>query len=265
MNPMVALVVFLGIFFFSLPILRNSGAAMFFNLDALLIIIGGSVIALVIGFPFRRIRRAVDHIFWAFQRENKKEELIQDILMMARLHRKGEIREMERRLAEVRHDEFRLGIQLLINRHTPEEIQGALERESMDRGREVLLTQNLLKTLAKLTPALGLAGTVVSLIQMFDRFESIETLTPLMAVALLSTFYGVILSNLFILPLSSKLKEKSLTEGSLMEVVWEGLKAIQAGEHPLKIEEQLSGVHLGAPEDRPLPEGTPAWQPVKIR
>jgi len=265
MNPVLTVIVSLGALFFILPIIRDSGPAMFFNPDALLIILGGSLIALVLGFPYRRVRAALGHLNWAFKPEEKKEDLLQDILFMARLHRKGAIREMERRLPEIRNDYLRLGFQLLLSRHTPPEIQGALERESAERGREILLTQNLLKTLAKLTPALGLAGTVVSLIKMFDRFQSIETLTSLMAVALLSTFYGVILSNLVILPLSSKVKEKALAEETLLDLTIEGLLAVHAGEHPLKIEERLAGLSVYTPNETVVVAATPAWQTVKTR
>jgi chemotaxis protein MotA len=264
MNPLVTLIVSMGIFFFLLPIIRHTGPEMFFNLDALLIIISGTLIGTFVGFPTRRIRMAWLHIKESFQKPGDKAGLVKDIMWMSRMYLKGNIREIENNQNEIRDEYFRLGIRLLINHHSLEEIQKALERVSAERSANYLLSQNLLKTLAKLTPALGLAGTIISLIKMFDHFQSIETITPLMAVALMSTFYGVIISNLIMLPLSSKLRERAILNEMMMDMSLEGLFGISQGEHPLKIEERLVGLEAQLePSHIPGVDSLP-WGEVKI-
>ncbi len=241
MSPLITIILSVGIFFFILPIIRNTGAGMFFNLDALLIIGSGTLIGLFVGFPAQRIKIAFLHIKESFGDREDRPSLLKEILLMAGLYKRGNIRELERRQEEIKNDFFRLGMHLLINQHPLEEIKNVLEREMALRIVNQNLSQNILKTLARLTPALGLAGTIISLIKMFDRFQSIETMTPMMAVALMSTFYGVIIANLVMLPLSSKLKEKAILSESLMVMTIEGLVAISEREHPLKIEEKLAG------------------------
>lgn len=265
MNPLVTLIVSLGIFFFMLPIIRHTGPEMFINLDALLIIFSGTLIGLFVGFPARRIKMAIQHVRETFKEQGDKSGLLKDILLMARMYKKGNIREMERRQAEVKDEFFRLGIQLLINQHPMEAIRNVLERETAERTVNYHLSQNILKTLAKLTPALGLAGTIISLIKMFDQFQSIETITPMMAVALMSTFYGVIISNLIMLPLSSKLKERAILNETMMEMGLEGLMAISRGEHPLKIEEKLAGLCPLPEIPAPVSGKSLVWNEVKIR
>ena len=242
MNPLIVIILSMGIFFFMLPIIRNTGAEMFFNLDALLIIGSGTLIGLFIGFPVRRIKIAFLHVKESFGDRGDRTSLLKEILLMAGIYKRGNIREIERKQAEIGDDFFRMGMYLLINQHPLDEIKNVLEREMALRIVNQNLSQNILKTLARLTPALGLAGTIISLIKMFDHFQSIETMTPIMAVALMSTFYGVIISNLIMLPLSSKLKEKAILSESLMAMTIEGLAAISEKEHPLKIEEKLAGV-----------------------
>ena len=242
MNPLITLILSLGIFFFILPIIRNTGAEMFFNLDALLIIGSGTLIGLFVGFPVHRIKAAFLHVKESFGDRGDRISLLKEILLMAGIYKRGNIRELERRQGEIKDDFFRMGMHLLINQHPLEEIKNVLAREMALRIVNQNLSQNILKTLARLTPALGLAGTIISLIKMFDHFQSIETMTPIMAVALMSTFYGVIIANLIMLPLSSKLKEKAILSESLMAMTIEGLVAISEKEHPLKIEEKLAGV-----------------------
>lgn len=264
MNLVIPLIISAGIFFFMLPIIRNTGAEIFFNLDALLIISSGTLIGLLVGFPLKRIKAVFTHIKEAFRDRGDREELLQSILIIARIYKKGNIQELERRLGQVRDDFFRLGINLLINHHPVAAIKEILEREMVLRAVDYNLSQNILKTLARLTPALGLAGTIISLIKMFDHFKSVETMTPMMAVALMSTFYGVIIANLIMLPLSSKLKEKAILSESLMAMTIESLTAISEREHPLKIQEKLTGfgerkTPLALPTRRPS-----VWREMEV-
>jgi chemotaxis protein MotA len=264
MNPLIPLIVSVGIFFFVLPIIRNTGVEMFLNLDALMIIGSGTIIGLFVGFPVKRIKAVFIHLKEAFTDREDRESLLKNILTMARMYRKGNIRELEHRLEGVRDDFFRLGMTLLINHHPLGEIKNVLEREMALRIVNVNLSQNILKTLARLTPALGLAGTIISLIKMFDHFQSVETMTPMMAVALMATFYGVIIANLIMLPLSSKLKERAILSESIMSMTIEGLTAISEGEHPLKIEEKLGGLD-GLQETATVPVGRNLdWKEMKI-
>jgi chemotaxis protein MotA len=263
MNPLIAIILSLGIFFFILPIIRNTGAEMFFNLDALLIIGSGTLIGLFVGFPAQRIKTAFLHVKESFGDRGNRISLLNEILLMAGIYKRGNIRELERRQGEIKDDFFRMGMHLLINQHPLEEIKNVLEREMALRIVNQNLSQNILKTLARLTPALGLAGTIISLIKMFDHFQSIETMTPMMAVALMSTFYGVIIANLIMLPLSSKLKEKTILSESLMAMTIEGLVSISEREHPLKIEEKLAGVCGVKEAPALLPRRDMAWGELK--
>lgn len=116
-----------------------------------------------------------------------------------------------------------------------------MEREMAARIVSLNLSQNVLITMARLTPSFGLAGTVISLIKIFKHFQSFEMIIPVMAIALISTFYGVVLSNLILLPLSAKIKESAITCEEQMQIVIEGIIEVSKGENPFKIEEKLLG------------------------
>jgi chemotaxis protein MotA len=264
MNLLMTLIIACGIFFFLFPIIRNADAEMFFNLDALMIIGSGTIVGLLVGFPQKRIRMALVHIKESFQKQGDREALLKSILSMAWIYKKGNIRELEAKLGEIRDDFFRLGMTLLINHHPIDEIHGVLEREMDIRIVNYNLSQNILKTLARLTPALGLAGTIISLIKMFDQFKSVEAMTPIMAVALMSTFYGVIIANLIMLPLASKLKEKTILCESLMTLTVEGLRAISDREHPMKIEERLAGIQRLVEDRKASEEKRAIWPEMEV-
>ncbi|MBF0488190.1 MAG: MotA/TolQ/ExbB proton channel family protein [Nitrospirae bacterium] len=229
----VALVVF--------SVFRGMEFSVLFNADALIIVVGGTIIGMLLGFPIERLNKTLKDIVKSFKDHTTKESLIEEILHIARINRNSGIRALERGLDEIRDDFLKFGANLIVNNYNEKTIREIMEREMASRIVNQSFSQNVLKTLARLMPSLGLAGTVVSLIKMFKDFSSVETLAPLMAVALMSTFYGVVLANLAALPLCAKLKESSIRAGSLMIVAIEGISAISNMEHPLKIEERLTG------------------------
>jgi chemotaxis protein MotA len=151
------------------------------------------------------------------------------------------IRNLENKMKGIDDDFLRLGLKLLINNYGGREIKNIMEREMIHRIINRSFSQNLLKTVARLTPSFGLAGTVISLIKMFKHLETIDAIAPMMAVALMSTFYGVIIANLVMLPLCAKLKEKAIESEAIMNITIEGILAINNMEHPLKIEERIGG------------------------
>jgi chemotaxis protein MotA len=136
---------------------------------------------------------------------------------------------------------LKLGVNLLINNYDVKEIKNIMVREIDLKTVNYNFSQNVLKTVARLTPSLGLVGTVISLVKMFKNFESVDPIAPIMAVALMSTFYGVVIANLIVLPVCAKMKERAIVSETLMHITIEGILAVKDMEHPLKIEERIRG------------------------
>ncbi len=226
---------------FVVTVFRDISMSTIFNLDAFLIVIGGTSISLLVGFPTRRISDTIDDVIKAYSKEKNKEDLTRDIVAISKLHGKATIRDIEKKMEDIDDTFLKLGINLLINAHNKNEIKEIMEREMMIRIMRYNFSQNLLNTIARLTPSFGLAGTVISLIKMFGNFKSIDTIAPMITVALMSTLYGVIIANLIMVPLSSKLKEKAILSETIMKITIDGIMAIHDMEHPLKVEDRVSG------------------------
>ncbi|MBF0320605.1 MAG: MotA/TolQ/ExbB proton channel family protein [Nitrospirae bacterium] len=222
-------------------VFRGMSLNVLFNADALIIVVGGTIIGMLLGFPVERLNATLKDIVKSFKDNTTKESLIEEILQLAQINRNSGIRTLEKNIDEIEDDFLRFGTNLIISNYNEKTIKEVMEREMASRIINQNFSQNVLKTLARLMPSLGLAGTVVSLIKMFKDFNSVETLAPLMAVALMSTFYGVVLANLIALPICAKLREDSIRSESLMIMAIEGVTAIRNIEHPMKVEERLKG------------------------
>ena len=141
----------------------------------------------------------------------------------------------------VKDDFIKLGINLLATRYKNDEIRNTMEREMAGRIVSLNLSQNVLMTMARLTPSFGLAGTVVSLIKIFKHFQSFENRLYRLWLRSYLNALGVVLSNLILMPLSAKIKERAMICEEQMQMVIEGIIDVSKGEYPLKIEEKLLG------------------------
>ena len=241
MNIILGTVITISLVSFALAVFKDIGISMIFNLDAFLIVAGGTTLALFVGFPFERIRNTIYDLINAYSRQRNRDSVIKDILDISRSYMRISIRNLENKIKSIDDDFLRLGAKLLINNYGGYDIKNIMEREMTIRIVNLNFSQNLLKTIARLTPSFGLAGTVISLIKMFKHMESVDTVAPMMAVALMSTFYGVIISNLIMLPLCAKLREQAIESELIMNITIEGILAIKDLEHPLKIEVRIRG------------------------
>ncbi len=239
MNLVVSVSLMTGIGLFIAFLFKDTGLSVL-NPGAMVIVLGGSACALCVGFPFGKIGTAVRDVVSTFRDQCEKEALVRDITRAARAHRRADIRALERGIGETKDDFLRFGLSLLLNRHEEEDIHVSMERELAARMTRYHGSQNVLKTGARLAPAFGLVGTILMLMRMFANVHSFEALAPLMAGALMSTFYGVIIANLFMLPLAARVQDKAIASEMLLSMTVEGVLAIHNGEHPLKIEEKLN-------------------------
>ena len=258
MNIVLGFALIAGIMSFALTVFRDIGTSMIFNSDAFMIVIGGTTIAMFIGFPVQRLCLAFNAIMATFTEQRSREDLIRDILEIARMYRRTDVRSIENRMNTVDDPFLRMGVNLLINNHSNEEIRSTMGREMMLKVINSNFSQNVIKTIARLTPSFGLAGTVISLIKMFNHLDSIDSIAPMMAVALMSTFYGVIIANMFMMPLNAKVKERAILSEASMNLTIEGIMMIKKMEHPLKIEERLGGYQVIDESTQYLPQMVPA-------
>jgi chemotaxis protein MotA len=113
-----------------------------------------------------------------------------------------------------------------------------LTKKNLDTGSAIFAA------MATYAPAFGMIGTLIGLVQMLANLDDPSTIGPKMAVAMITTFYGAIMANLFFTPMSDKLKGRTEEEITNMNIVYEGILSIREGEHPKLMEDKLK-VYLG--------------------
>jgi chemotaxis protein MotA len=99
--------------------------------------------------------------------------------------------------------------------------------------------RDMFRQMAKYSPAFGMIGTLIGLIQMLRNVNDPSAIGPGMAVALITTLYGTLIANLICLPIAGKLEAISENEMLVKELMLEGVRAIQTGDNPRLVERKL--------------------------
>jgi chemotaxis protein MotA len=139
---------------------------------------------------------------------------------------------LEEELDDLDNEFMKKGLRLVVDGTDAAIVRTLLEIEmsQVDGRHGAKIT--VLNMWATLGPGFGMLGTVVGLIAMLKNLDDKNSVGPNMALALVTTLYGSILANALLMPMTAKLKTQNSDEGSLMEMVLEGILSIQAGDNP---------------------------------
>ncbi|WP_458524984.1 motility protein A [Onishia taeanensis] len=229
----------------SVMLLSAEAPSSFLNLPGLAIVLTGTLAATFISYPLREVVRVVRLVGLVFRRENSRiEEDLQELVGLAKLWFSGDVRGVEKRLDTLRNPFMRTGIQLVIDNTREEEIIDLLNwRIARLKARERAEAQ-IFRTMALYAPAFGMIGTLVGLVNMLEGMDAaqIGVIGERMAVALLTTFYGIVLANLIFKPIAVKLERRTEERLIAMNMILEGVSLMSRRRLPSFIEETLKSL-----------------------
>ena len=102
--------------------------------------------------------------------------------------------------------------QLIADSSEEDSIRAVLTNEIESLKVRHFMVQDVFKKMGFYSPAFGMLGTLIGLVQMLSKLQDPSAIGPSMAVALLTTFYGSLLSTMLFLPIAGKLKVRTLTQ-----------------------------------------------------
>lgn len=234
------------IFFGMTGMAGPDAARSFVDFRAMAITFGGTAAAALVAFPFSYFRKIPAQIRIAARRNRyDPKRTIGTMANLAQEARRSGLLSLEK-TAEGLEDPFlRESVLLIVDAIAPEKVREMLENELDALEERHAQGWKFYEKAAAFAPAFGLIGTLIGLINMLGHLNmessgSAAAIGRGMAVALVATFYGALLSNLVLLPLGHKLHVRHDEERLCKEIVAEGVVAIQAGENPRHIERRLN-------------------------
>jgi chemotaxis protein MotA len=234
----IGLVVALGMILYG--ILMGSPLSLFWDLPSALIVIGGTLGIVFINFPLKDIGGVLGVIKNAFKSSAYDPKgLITAFVTFATKARREGILALESAAFDIKDPFLKQGLELVIDGLEPQSIRDILESEMENLGIRHKKGTDILNSIATYAPAMGMVGTLIGLVQMLQSMNDPSSIGPAMAVALITTFYGALIANLFALPMAGKLSSRSNEEMLIRGIVVEGIMSISTGDNPRIVERKL--------------------------
>jgi chemotaxis protein MotA len=216
----------------------NIGA--FLDVPSVLIVIGGTTGATLIAFPLGDVLKVFNIVKnTIFFQKFSQGDMIRQLVEFSNQARRDGILALENAAKEVDDIFVQRGIQLAVDGQEPDAIETILTLEIEAIENRHKQGADILSTMGMFSPAMGMVGTLIGLVQMLQNMSDPSAIGPAMAVALLTTFYGAILANMLFNPLAAKLKVRSKEEIDIRNLTREGIMAIAAGDNPRVVEQKL--------------------------
>lgn len=215
----------------------------FYNLAGILIVVGGTAAASFLSYPFGDVMGVFRSFFVVLRKEPPRvEDYIQQIMDLVLKARKGGRLALEKEVSGIKNFFLADGIQMMADGYSMREIDEILKERVNFKAERERKEADILTTMSKYAPAFGMIGTLIGLIVLLSNMtlESMDNIGSGMAVALITTFYGIILANLIFKPIAVKLYTRTEEEVLLMEMIIDSIKMINEGWHPAKVQDYMN-------------------------
>lgn len=243
----VGLLLGIGLMIFGM--ISGSSLLIFWDLPSVFITVGGSLSAVLITLPLDQVKRMASVFMQAFKDPGiSGEEVIIQFATLSKKARREGLLSLEDEISEIEDEFLKKGLQMVVDGIEPETIKEILELEIGEMENRHAQGASIFSTWGAYAPGFGMLGTLIGLIQMLQNLSDATTIAQGMGKALITTFYGSLLANIFCNPIAANLVKKSEKEVNLREMMLEGILSIQSGVNPRIVEEKLIS-YLG-PADR---------------
>jgi chemotaxis protein MotA len=243
----LALVVLLGGLFLS-----TSNILLFYDPVSIFIVLGGTLAAVSISFPLTDLFKLIKVFFRRVLKGRSVDygKTIANIVQVSEKYRTGT--PIEQLKVESKYHFFTEAMQLYED--------GILDTKTL----HIILTErienmyalymkdtNKFKAMGKYPPAFGMMGTTIGMVVLLANLggkDAMKTIGPAMGVCLLTTLYGVIISNLAIIPVGENLEDSTQEVYLQNQIILEGFKLMLQKTSPVVLAERLNSFLL--PGDR---------------
>ena len=213
-------------------------------LPAMVIVFGGTIGAAMIGTSMKNFMRLGQLFTMAlFPPQFEVKEAIEKIVKFSTIARKDGLLALEKELDGVENPFMKKILRFAIDGTDPEVLRSLAETEVVNSAQRHAKSSAIFQKMGGYSPTMGIIGTVMGLIATLAAAgDDPNTLIHHIASAFIATLWGVFMANIVWLPIADKLKHVHGEENLFMEIIVEGILAIQVGEIPSVIKAKLNSM-----------------------
>lgn len=248
-RPPIIGAAFAGVLVLSPLIMGGNPFLILFSFGGLVIVGGGVITVAFMSFETEEVRKALAVIGRMFKQEKAPAENLQGdvtaIIYCARLlmEKKG-VRNLESVISKsgIRDPFLKYGLNMVLSDYTPDEIRAMLETAADAAYERESVTVDILQAMTSHGPAFGMVGTLVGMVAMLCNLsDNVSEIGPSLAVAFLSTLYGVLSARMLYIPAASKLRQEVDSRRFRNHLVTEGMVMLVAKKSPMYVQDRLNG------------------------
>jgi len=238
-STIVGVVAALGIVF-TVQVMEGGSPASILLVPSMVLVFGGAYAAGMAGGVLKDAIGAGKLLQKAFlAKVAPPAKLVDDIVKLAERARREGLLALEDAVKTVDHSFLKRGLQLAIDGTDPEELHDILHAEVAAKKKSDKAGTKIFENMGGYAPTIGIIGTVMGLVHVLSNLNKPETLGESISAAFVATLWGVLSANLIWLPVAARLTRLSAIEAEEMELVIDGVLAIQAGSNPRLVAQKL--------------------------
>ncbi|GAB6899888.1 flagellar motor protein [Kineosporia succinea] len=235
----VGLVVALGAIFASM-ILEGSSPMAIFLIPPIMLVIVGTLGACMAGGTIPSMMTGFKWLVYAFTAKPvNNEEIVDPLVKMAEKARREGLLSLESEMDSIDDPFMQRGLQMAVDGTDPDDLYDILMAEVRAKKASAAVGASFWTDAGGYAPTIGIVGTVIGLIHVLENLSEPEKLGHLIAGAFVATLWGVMSANVMFLPWGKRIKYLAAQEAAKMELVIDGVLAIQAGSNPRVVATKL--------------------------
>ncbi|MBA1437380.1 MAG: motility protein A [Epsilonproteobacteria bacterium] len=247
LGTVIGLVLILALLFGSMAM--GVGIGPYIDIPSVLIVIGGSIGALMVAFKPAQMKKFTKIFMIAIKPgEEDVNETIKKLVEFSTKARKEGMLALEGDVNNEENEFLKKGLSMAIDGSEPDTIRELLEIDMEQTSERHKGYAAIFGQWAGLAGAMGMIGTLIGLVAMLLNMADPSAIGPSMAVALLTTMYGAMIGNIFGAPIANVLGIRDADELMLKQMILEGIMSIQSGDAPRVLEAKL--LAYLAPDER---------------
>jgi chemotaxis protein MotA len=228
----------------SLILGARSGMA-FLSLGGLAVVVGGVIATAFLSFDEADVKKALGAVKGLFD-ETPEEDLRDDmtrIVGWARLYRERGLLALEAKLKDERVEDpfLRYGLNMVLGEYPAEDVRAMMETAADAAYEREGVPVDILHAMASHAPAFGMVGTLIGMMAMLsDLDQAIAQIGASLAVAFLSTLYGVLSARMVYMPAAAKLEKAVTARRFRAQLIAEGMSLLAGEKAPLIVQDRLN-------------------------
>lgn len=223
------------------------GILLFFSLGGLVIVGGGVIAVAFMSFDAGEVRKALGAIVRMFKRPNGTDETLRhdiaNIVEWSGMIKDRGMRNLESRIGgdDITDPFVKYGLNMVLSEYSAEEVRSMLDTAADACHERDSTPVDILQAMTSHAPAFGMVGTLVGMVALLSNLtDDVSGIAPTLAVAFLSTLYGVVSARMVYMPAAARLRQEVANQRFRHHLISEGMAMLASARAPMQINDRLN-------------------------